>query len=276
MMIKIYSYCFNNPILIKYQYDTFKKFHTEDHELIIINNGPNEKYINQNKEMSESLGLKCFEVPDKDHSLQGLSHQKAMNWSIRELVCKDDDISVLLDFDIFQIDYISFRDILENFDVTGPRQAPRFPDGRDIVYEGEILNDFFYIWPGFMILNTKNLPNIKEMDLSGINGISDSGGKFFFYYRKNPHIKIGNGIGGVPSNENKKFVNEFDQDDIINHPDFVYPKIFTDWNKDLSEKFIHMHKGSNWFIQQDLEKDKAFQRRSQWFLKFLDKRIKET
>lgn len=175
-MIKIYSFQFNDPEFLYYQFLTFKKFIKEEHKLICVNNSfdkPHERKAIQDKAIE--LNIPHYIPQNVEHMGAGRSHQTAINWVWKNFIVSSNDINIIVDHDIFLIN--DFH-IDTNYDVTGVMQ------GRG--------NHIKYFHPGFMVINN----TLKDKDTVCFKGEKidgydcDSGGNWHHYIMMHPELKI--------------------------------------------------------------------------------------
>lgn len=175
-MIKIYSFQFNNPEFLHYQFLTFKRFIKEEYELICINNSfdkPHEKEAIRKK--AEELNIPHYFPENVNHSKGGYSHQTALQWTWDKFIAKSNDINMIVDHDMFFIKDFSC-DL--NYDITGIMQG-----------RGEHIK---YFHPAFMVINNtlkdRETVSFKGEQIDGLN--CDSGGNWHHYLLAHPDLKI--------------------------------------------------------------------------------------
>ena len=174
-MIKIYTFQFNDADFLEYQYKTFKKFLKEEHQLVCINNATDENKKETIQKKAVELGVPHYFPKNVNHSLAGYSHQTAIQWTWDNFIVNSDDISIILDHDIFLIKEFS-PDL--SYDITGIMQG-----------RGEHIR---YFHPGFMVINN-TLKDKETVSFKGevIDGHTcDSGGNTYRYIQNHPNLKI--------------------------------------------------------------------------------------
>lgn len=175
-MINIYTFAFNNPVFLEYQYKTFKKFLKREHQLICINNSfdkPHDKEALRLK--AEELSIPHFVPANMDPRSGGYGHQSALNWAWQKFIVHSNDINIIVDHDMFPI-----RDfpIDLDYDISGVMQG-----------RGEHIK---YLHPGIMVINN-TLRDKETVDFKGelIDGhYCDSGGNWHHYMLAHPDLKI--------------------------------------------------------------------------------------
>lgn len=176
-MIKLFTFAFNDPDFLKWQFFSFRKFLKDPHELICINNAIDALTREQIQRQAAELGVKSYVVEGQDHSLHGVSHQRAMNWAWQQFASKHDGICIYLDHDMFLIQEISFAD-----GMTTPIYG--LPQSRGHIQ---------YPHPGFLVMDLPKLPHKETMDFYGgnIDGHNvDSGGQLYRYLKAHPDIQV--------------------------------------------------------------------------------------
>lgn len=223
-MINIYTFQFNNPQFLEWQFKTFKHFLKEEHQLICINNSfdkPAEKEAIRAK--AEELGIPHYIPENMDARSGGYGHQSALNDVWQKFVVPSNDINIFIDHDMFLI-----RELLIdlNYDIIGVAQG-----------RGEHIK---YLHPGFIIFNN----TLKDKETICFKGEKidehwcDSGGNFWNYWREHPDIKV-KGLSLVnisPDHENL---------------DVLPPEARVDYTDSdpiqiLENYVLHVRNGSNW------------------------------
>ena len=172
-MIRFYAIHFNRVDFISLQQRTLKSFVVDKHELIIINNGRDDDRTSIFT-VCKGLGLQCHSVESPRFDLAGESHIRAMDYCLANFIQKDDDISVILDHDMFAFAPVSIRQMLDGYAVAGLAQG-----------KGSVK----YLFPGLVALDVPNLPNFADFNLRGgkVDGIQcDVGAQSAVYLRDNP------------------------------------------------------------------------------------------
>lgn len=176
-MIKIYSFQFNNPEFLEYQFKTFKRFIKEEHQLICINNSfDNHREREAIRQKALELNIPHHVPRNVEHRMGGgRSHQTALNWVWKNFIVDSNDINMVIDHDIFLINEFRFD---ANYDLT-------------VVMQGRG-NHIKYFHPGFMVINN-TLKDKETVCFKGekIDGHDcDSGGNWHHYIMAHPDLKI--------------------------------------------------------------------------------------
>lgn len=181
--VKIYTWSDKAPDFIERQFETIKKFVTDqNYEFIVFNNTPitAQKRRKPIREICKRLGIKCLDVRFRSF-VSGPSHITGwgIHWAYHRFMRWDKDtIHVVLDSDMFFIKEFNFNDYLGDNTISAIHQR-----------RGEI----DYLWNGFVIMKGGELPDKNYFDyrLSTINGErTDTGGKTYYWLKRNPDLKI--------------------------------------------------------------------------------------
>lgn len=222
-MVNIYTFCFNEPEFLRFQYLTFKKFLKDEHKLICINNAVEGGVRENIKTTAKDMGIDHYIPQNVDHSMYGLSHQSALNWTWKNLISQNNDINIIVDHDMFAINEFSCTNLEK--DIYGIEQSRGYVK---------------YFHPGFMILNN-TLTEKDKIDFYGgeIEGHNcDTGGQWHYYLQNHPDLKI----VWLPLNDIKSIHNNLDY--IPKEAQKGYDERY---NFQIVMDFIfHFRIGSNW------------------------------
>lgn len=124
-MINIYTIAVNRPEFLRYQVETFKRFLTDAHQLIAINDGHDEgqgaipEGHRQIADMAKTLNITSHSVTDPRRDTANYGHARSIEFAYTHFISKDTDISVLIDGDMFMGGPFSIRDYLEGHALAG-------------------------------------------------------------------------------------------------------------------------------------------------------------
>ncbi len=248
-MIKIFTYAFNNPKYLEYQIKAFKKFMTEPYDFCCVDNAIASDIRHQLRQISINNGIR-YQINQKpDHSLHGLSHYSALQWSYNTLMVNQQDTCVMVDHDMFPIHPISISELLDGALIAGAPQSR---------YHVQ------YLHPSLMVFKMGELPNKETISFYGgkIDDLNvDIGGELHYYFTKNPGVKV----RFLPS----YLINEANQNMHI-----IPSELHQFYNRDylfeiVDNKFLHTRLGSNWIY---IEKSE-FIKRDNLIYSTLDKYI---
>lgn len=223
-MINIYTFQFNQPDFLEYQFRTFSKFLSLPHKLICVNNAYDNHYEKRAiLDKASQLGIAHVIPENIDYNRgPGYSHQDALNWTWNNFIANSSDPVIIVDHDMFPIKTLNFD---FSYDITGISQG-----------RGEYIR---YFHPGFMLIN--NIPDKNTIDFRGqkIDGHNcDTGGNWHHYLLAHPELKIkGLLMQAINySQETMKFL-----------PESVHSSYDTNDQMEIVEDYmIHFRNGSNW------------------------------
>lgn len=181
--VKIYTWADKAPEFLYKQYETIKRFVTdEDWEFIVFNNVPALKFDRQReiKKFCKQNNVKCLDVRFRTF-VTGASQICAygIHWAYHRFFrWQKDTIQVILDSDMFFIKEFNFNEYLGDNLIAAIHQRRGHID---------------YFWNGFVIMRGSDLPDKKHFNyyLSTIDGIrTDSGGNTYYWLKRNPDAKV--------------------------------------------------------------------------------------
>jgi glycosyltransferase involved in cell wall biosynthesis len=168
----IITVAFNSSKLIEYQIKCVKKYCTDNHEFIVVDNS-------NNNDESEKIKNVCFENNirfirtnyDLTNSFNNPSnnHGMALNY-VYKLLKNEFDYLLFIDHDLFPIKNFSVEEILGDNIIAGHEQ---------------IISNIKYFWPGFIILSKLD----EEFDFTPVVGL-DTGGKLSSFIAKNANKSL--------------------------------------------------------------------------------------
>ena len=246
--VLIFSHHHNRDDFIKIQYDTFKKFLTDDYEFIVFNDGPNDIMCNKIDTTCAELNIRCIRIPQKIHTYpylyrlprETMNHPcvrcaNVMQYSLNELGIKHDDIVAIIDSDMFLTKEFSIRKYLEGFDLAGVKQQRP--------------NSVEYIWNGLVFFDMKTLPNkqLINFNCGEVNNTPvDVGGQMHHYFKQTPQVRCRFITQGYVAQYAPKSVEELHRL-LFNEPMIQFIKA----NPHVVElyadnSFVHYRSGTNW------------------------------
>lgn len=178
MKVKIFTLANVRPDFIEIQYDSIKKFVTDEVEYVVFNNARNDnkrfKLIN---EICQRLGVECIEVKGKydKHNDPSVIVANSLNYLWKNYLYNEKDLLFYIDSDMFFVKKISVNDLMDGHNFAF---VPNYR-GKDF----EVL----YPWTGLMCFNMNTLPNPSELvwDAGSVLGYGvDVGGLNHYYLKK--------------------------------------------------------------------------------------------
>jgi hypothetical protein len=230
-MVKIYTFQDKSPHFIGWQAELLKRYLHDDYELIVMNNSSSVGLDIQIREECTKAGVRMEKVLKKDFSTGCFACAVPIQDCIDRFIGKDDEnISVIMDSDLFLMKDFSFSSFMEGWDIAA------LPQSRDGGYE--IIE---YLWNCLVVL-APSAPNKASLHMGCgtiLHGATDVGGMSYFYLRSNPTIRWRR----IPSTGI-----------IHDHPEvlgLIPENIRGDYNLDygmeiLNGEFLHFRGGSRW------------------------------
>lgn len=229
--VKIYTWADKAPDFIYKQYETIKKFVTdEDCEFIVFNNTPITARDRRSavKKACKELKIKCLDVRFRSF-VSGASY--ITGWGIlwayhRFFRWEKDTIHVVFDSDMFFIKNFNFNEYLGDNDICAVHQK-----------RGHVE----HLWNGFIIMRGGELPDKNHLDfrLGTVEGErTDTGGNTYYWMKRNPDLKI-------------KYMVHTGHIKDVNHAQMLPENLRAEYNPDYCFQFIehcvlHYRAGSNW------------------------------
>lgn len=197
--VAIYTLADQRPDFIEPQYQTFKKFISDEYEYIVLNNAiSSKKRRAEINDICTRLNIRCIEVK-KDPAFNILAGEKAISWLGSYVnanlacayplawswpsICEEhkNNIVVIIDSDMFLCRETSFNKELDGKDASFIIQY-RGPE------HGRTQAKVTYPWNGICVFDMKKIPDIKSLDwgCGAIHGFPvDVGGQSHFWMEKN-------------------------------------------------------------------------------------------
>lgn len=212
--IRILTFHCNHSEFLEYQCKALEKLLLEEYELIVINDGVNKKEQNAIKTVCEKYGVKnvfyiqswhkkdplnelvrtalstpkgndFFSFPlkagypdiQKIYENVSIRHCHLIQYALDHFGYDHDDIVVIMDGDVFPIQPISIRALLDEVPIAGMDSEFR---------------DKHYLWVPFIAFDPAQLPNLHDLKfhVDLIDGIvCDTGSHSYHYLKNNPEVK---------------------------------------------------------------------------------------
>ena len=226
--VRILTFHCNQSDFIEVQYKTFKKFLSDDFEMIVFNDAPALGDKKEIEEICDQYGIQCIRFEPEWHlidplnsylkeQLQGISAPGTWDWdaatSVEQITqhpsvrhCHviqyaldhfgydHDDLVVIMDGDNFLIQPMSFRELLGSNNFAG---CCRWPKNFG---KTTLERPFWDAWIVFVAFNPTKLPTprelkfhvdvVKDHPVFPDFTIVDSGGAVYKYINRYPHMKI--------------------------------------------------------------------------------------
>ena len=120
-MVSVYITHYNKVELLSLQYNSIKKFCTEEVRYIVINNGIDDATSLEISRISKELNLEEIVIRDNNKiKMTAMHHKEALQYCYDNYISKDDaDIRVVMDCDIIAFNPFSFKSFLSDADIAG-------------------------------------------------------------------------------------------------------------------------------------------------------------
>jgi hypothetical protein len=223
-MVNIYTVSYIKPFFIKIQKELLDKYCNDTYTLNVINNGIDYDTKIKIKNVCDSLKINCIEYnrPEFIEDYCSQSHCVALEHTLINYIKKDsaDNITVIIDTDVFPFKNFSFIQLLNNKKIAGIYQQ------RD--YDNIVSEYFTSIF--IMFSNDIDISNF-----SFFNGIGDTGSGTFNLIKTYPaeYIKHTAAI-------------DIETDYIFKNNKNKYPYLPKYRCQFIDDCFIHYYRGSNW------------------------------
>lgn len=221
-MINIYTFADKRPDFIELQSKTMKKFIKDDFCLRVFDNSSSPQLSTEIHHACEKNKIEVLQT-EKNHRTPNHACWVPINHCLRNHLKDDNDVTVIIDSDIFMINDFSFLDYIKDYDIAG-------------VYQQRKNLEIEYIWNALVVINNKQIFNKKLLiDFEPIQpNVTDVGGKTSSLV-KDPNVKVRwtNHTADISCSESSKIFSEFDY-----HPSYGF--------QILEKSFLHYYRGSNW------------------------------
>ena len=120
-MVSVYVTHYNKVELLSLQYESIKKFCTEDVRYIVINNGIDTTTSLEISRISKELNLEEVVIRNNNKiKMTAMHHKEALQYCYDNYISKDDaGIRVVMDCDIIAFNTFSFNSFIGDADVAG-------------------------------------------------------------------------------------------------------------------------------------------------------------
>lgn len=176
-MINIYAIFAARPDFIPLLDGSLKRFLSEEHRLVIINDGQG-KVADEIKDVSNGLDLMCDSVYLPRRDTANYAHARSVQYTYERWVKNDLDISVIMDGDIFLMQEFSISRWMDTAQLCGPRQ-----NREHVVYP----------WAGLLFLNMATMPDRDKLSFwpDKVDGVScDNGGHAHEFIQSHPDLRV--------------------------------------------------------------------------------------
>lgn len=198
-IVRILTFHYNQPNFVELQYKTFKKFLSDDFEMIVFNDAPIREDAQEIEEVCNEYGIQCVHFEQKWHftdplndylqnclqkrSIPGLwgwtsetsvetfaqhpsvRHCHVIQYALDHFGYDHDDLVVISDGDNFLVQPMSFRELLGANDLVGCTRQPDYLKrslGQPLT-RALAENSFWEVWVVFIVFNPNKLPTPREL-----------------------------------------------------------------------------------------------------------------
>lgn len=234
-MIKIFAIHAQRTDFLELQYQSLKYWLKDSFEYYCIDNF-------HSKQDSENIKLTCNRlninyIKFDTYELRGNAHDHAPALNSIKTISNDQDINVILDFDIFMIDSFCMSKYIENYDVAG-------------MYQQRNNFELEYLAPFIVIVNSNQ--NFSSIDFQSCSHVlTDVGGNTYSYI-KNKKVRW---IQHTSALNTPSDVNCFNVDYDSSYGCQV-----------LENSFLHYYRGTNW----DNQSPEYQVKKTEWLKRVLD------
>jgi glycosyltransferase involved in cell wall biosynthesis len=165
MKVKVILSTFNRVDLLPIQIKSIQKYLKNDYEIIVIHDSRDNEFVTEFEEICYNNQIKFYHHNSVFGKNPSQYHGEAIQWAYDNIVkefCAD-DLTLILDHDMFLIDDIDLLEYIGDNDISGCHQS------RGLVE---------YIWPGLIMFKYQSIKDIKFDFLPGSYGgeVLDTGG----------------------------------------------------------------------------------------------------
>ncbi len=192
--VKIFTYAYNRPEFVEWQYHTFKKFMQDDYVFIVFNDARESHHMHEINSICKKHGIECIRIPQEIHERPYLHRHpgeqrhhasvrtaNVIQYSLDILGFDHDGLVVVIDSDMFSIKEFSVKKFMESCDIAAVPQSRN----NGISYVN-------YLWNGLVFINMNTLPNKRSLNWNcgRVKGLAvDTGGYTYYYLQENPDAK---------------------------------------------------------------------------------------
>lgn len=212
--VQIFTFSNSRPDFIKRQCKYLNKFITEDFEYIVFNTSVSDNERNAIHEMCNLLNVKCLDC-DRNHRWCSQIDYYVLNKLERN------HISIILDSDVFPINYFNFSEYINNYDIAG-------------IYQQRQNYLMEYLWIAFLIIDNNKILD-KGINLSVVGYLDGDAGASTSFVLNKLNVKWVKHTADIENIESLIF-----EDNIINQ----YEANFG--SQIIENSFFHYYRGSNW------------------------------
>jgi len=147
MKTQIFIFVFNRPDLLYKQIKCLRKFFVGEFDINVVCDYRDSKYLQTFESICEDLEVKFYKHESKNVVSPSEYHGSSVTWAYENVMLKEylNDYALILDHDMFLIDYFDLKKYMESYSVSGPIQTR---------------GDVNYVWPGLTILDLQKVKDV--------------------------------------------------------------------------------------------------------------------
>jgi glycosyltransferase involved in cell wall biosynthesis len=244
-MIKtgIITVTYNVSKLLTYQVECFKKYCTDDYELIVIDNSNDVDEIYEIKNICYDNGIRYVGtyISVNSGNIPSTNHGLALNYAHKEFKSEFDYL-FFIDHDLFPVKKFSVKEILGKKIISGCEN---------------VISNTKYLWPGCLMI--KKLE--ESFDFTPV-GPLDTGGRLSNFIKENENkvLYLNNKKVDINTNFNDKYMHNFYWD--IHDGTFIHFINASNWSNSESTVFCsrltHLFKSLDGIITKEESYEENF------------------
>jgi hypothetical protein len=223
-MVNIYATYYIKPEFINIQNEKLNEYCTDNFRLNIINNGVDDKTKVNIKNICNDLNINCIDFNRPSHIPEycSWSHSEAVEYVLDNYIRQDDkeDITVIIDSDVFPFKQFSFIELLNGNEVAG-------------IHQQRLIGNINYEYLSAILIIFKN--NIDLQNFNFRRGVGDTGAGTSYLIQKHETCYLKH-TATIDIESDYIFQGIID--------DFPYKKEYT--CQFIDKSLIHYARGSNW------------------------------
>lgn len=235
MTVQIFTSVVNRPEFVEIQKKLFDKFLEDEYQFNVVDDSLDDDISLEFKNVCEKYNINYYRKDQENRSRNesrwsGARHaSETIQWTFDEIIKKKhfDDLVLFLDSDMFLLDQFNIQEYMADTIVSG------LPQVRGHVY---------YMWNGIMFFDMKQVmkidPNLNFSDGMVDGELTDIGGHFYYYFKKN-NIQLKETDVTYPIDYNGI---QLQSEEITKGFNFELH---------LGGKFLHYRAGTNWHTQEN-------------------------
>jgi hypothetical protein len=250
-MINIYTVSDKRPDFIELQIRGLNKYILDiEYQFIVCNNGSTPALREEIHSVCRKHQIKTLDV-EGSYVNGAIATEVPLKYCLKNYIANDnkEDITVIIDSDIFLFAPLSFEKLLGDAAIAGVYQQ------REVRFKRFFIRNHFYLWNALLIISNKKIA-LDSLDISLIPNVTDVGGRTNDYLRNyKPKVKWLDHTADIENKEMEIFHER------------LLDEYSTSYGMQIIENaLIHYYRGSNW----DAANNKYHELKTGFLLKFLE------